>query len=185
MVFCPKSGGDIELVKKIFLNRGLLIGGCICCSMSILLALLMALWMRSREQQLGVVLFFVFCAVTMFVGGLLCMPRWYAYVQITDNQVKYKCAFKKAEYIPLSNYRYLYKADYFHRAIIPIGCRHVYVVLSTGKVSDYDLSHINQVAPSLSLIKMRYSKKIFDRLLECLNEKQKRKLLYAFENQNS
>lgn len=113
------------------------------------------------------------------------MPRWYAYVQITDNQVKYKCAFKKAEYIPLSNYRYLYKSDYFHRAIIPIGCRHVYVVLSTGKVSDYDLSHINQVAPSLSLIKMRYSKKIFDRLLECLNEKQKRKLLYAFENQNS
>lgn len=168
-------------MKKIFLNTGLLIGGCICCTVSILLALLMALWMGAKEQQTGVVLFFVFCAVAMFAGGLLCMPRWYAYVQITGNQVKYKRAFKKAEYIPLSDYRYLYKADYFHRTIVSVGYRPVYIVLSTGRVSNHDLSHINQVVPSLSFIKMRYSKKVFDRLLECLNEKQKQRLLSAFE----
>ena len=48
-----------------------------------------------------------------------------------------------------------------------------FIVLSKRKLSTKELDQINDVRPSADLIKIRYKKKTYQKLLEVLPEKQK------------
>lgn len=111
------------------------------------------------------------------------MPRWLVTITFGEEGIEYCAAFKKKTVKPYSSYPYVYRAWYRHGGMLPIGYDAVYIVISQGKLSSEELQHINQVGISDAVIKIRYSKNVYETLQEILPDKHRYRLENSFHNE--
>lgn len=172
---------------KIITNPLLLFSGLICViitsGMGFAFTILIyngTIHAASETDKIGCALILGFLGLAMIGAGLLCLPQWLVVITLTDTEVRYRAAFKKAVKKQYKNFPYVSKAWYKHRGLLPIGYNAYYIVLSEGRLSGDEQKHINQISISDSVIKIRYRKKVYEKLLEILPEKQKTQLIKSF-----
>ena len=113
----------------------------------------------------------------MLIGCMCAMPRWYAYIKLSNGSIEFKKAFHKKETIPYEKYNHIYKATYCHGRIIP------FIILSQKHIDEYALKHINLIPASREIIKIKYSKSMLDFLIKNLDKKRKAQLIIAFHKE--
>ena len=124
--------------------------------------------------------------VGIFMVGCFSLPTVYiatphrtcfVWLSISENGVEYRALLRRKKVRSFSEYPYWYHGKYFH------GYRYIdFIVLSNKRLSTKELWQINQVAPSADLLKIRYTPKTYQKLMEILPEKQKLQLRGAFPN---
>ena len=106
--------------------------------------------------------------------------KCYVVIKLTEDQIIYKPAFRKAQVMEYKYYPVIYKAHYYQG---PEGleiCKITFIVMTWRNLSEYQLTHINDVAGSKDVIKIKYSDKVFDQLCSVMPDKHVRKLKMAF-----
>ena len=175
--------------KKILLNRRLLIAGvgtCILyamiCWMFVALTSTGILRTKTEADKQSVILFFACLSVACIGCIFLALPRWSAYIRCRDDGIEWHTAFKKSTIVPYNCYHYFYVAYYIHATVSKkIGSCVYFIVMSQRPLSQWELTHINKIAPSVSVIKMRMNAHTLTSLEKALPKKQRRKLLLAIQ----
>ena len=170
-------------LKRIFLNKPLLIGGvCLCLILVVLCCLFIALFAMdiartaSASDKIGCIVFFAFGAFGSIIAMLLCLPRWYVYLRLTDRGILLKSAFHSPQIMKFESFRYIYEASYFHRGIFPIGYQVDFIVLSQVKLSNRLLKNINCVKNTSETIILKRNPTNIDFLLKNLPMSQRSRL---------
>ena len=128
-------------------------------------------------DKVGCIIIFIVIAFAIIGSEMLCMSRWYAYLEFDSKYIKFKRAFYKPRLVNYQYYRFVYIAEYMHKSILPIlKMRVMYIVLSSVRLSQYQLSHINNINSSVTTIKVMYTRKNCEYLCSVLNDKQIRSL---------
>lgn len=104
---------------------------------------------------------FIFAAVSA-------SPRWYTRITFLPEGVVVKTALRKPVEKPYKYYQYVYKAWYWHGSPIGVGKNVDYIVISHRRLRDKELANINQLAPDSDVLKIRYSSKIYQKLMDIL-----------------
>lgn len=175
---------------KIFAHPVLLFGGLMSEAFQLVICIITVILLEigfypanSKEDKIGCQVIFIIIALGVIVGTILCLPRWLVRIEFSEDAIVYHSAFTKAVKRSYNYYPYIYKAWYFHGGVIPIGYRAIYIVLSQKVLSPAELEHINQVAISDSVIKIRYSKRVYDKLLHVLPQKHLKQLKNCFSDE--
>ena len=92
----------------------------------------------------------------------------FAWLTFVPEGIEYHALFRRKKVRPYSDYPYWSHGRYLHVAVVVD-----FIVLSKRKLSTRELDQINDVRPSADLIKIRYKKKTYQKLLGILPEKQK------------
>ncbi len=120
---------------------------------------------------------------TMFVLLSLCIPlvisinpdRCVVWLTFTPENIEYHVLFRKKRLLSYSDYPYIMRGGYLH-VVYPVE----YIVLSNRRLKDEELHNINNVTPSAMLIRIRYSDKVFRKMVAVFPEKQSRILRSTF-----
>lgn len=164
---------------KIYSNKGLAIMGVLTTAIGVTAttyvsyALISA---KDSQSKKGVVYVFI----AFFIVGLIVWvsnwPQWFASIVLDENSITTKCGKEtyKESYL---KYPYVYLGDYYHR-----GLRPCFIVLAKNELSEYSLTGMNQVPISDKIIKIRYSKKTYETLMEILPEPHRSKVKDVVEN---
>ena len=157
---------------KKYLNPGLLFCGVFYCVLCCVLCGVMILITDTDNPEYAVIVtIWIALAALMVLAGVLCLPRWGAYVKIKDGNVIYKQPFGKKKIGSVNAFKYAYKAYYLH-----LGIKRYFIVISQHPLNKHQLSHINHIKTSAKLIKFKYSK----RNLRFLQKEVSPKLLSKF-----
>ncbi len=105
-------------------------------------------------EDLGTDIVILFSVMPLLVNivCLISLPKWFVIVEISENSITYKPAFKKKIKWQYSDFGYFYCAHYTYFS------KRNYIVFSKRRLSDYELSHINNVSVSDKLIKIKVRK---------------------------
>ena len=93
--------------------------------------------------------------------------RWCLMITFERDGVLYKPLFRKGTRIQYSNYPRIQYAYYMHGNMFA-AYKVNFFVFTNRRLSNEELTQINQVAPSSDLIKIRYTRKTYKKLLEAL-----------------
>lgn len=108
-------------------------------------------------------------------GWLLCAPKWYANIEFTQEGLIFRAPFRKTTLIPYKRI-HIYPASYIHVCVeVP------YIVFSTKILSNYELTHINNVPNTSEVIPIEYSRKHYEKLLKVLSPEGRAMLRAAFD----
>ena len=110
----------------------------------------------------------------MFTCTGLCMPvlfivnpdRYITWYRFSPEGISYHTIFRRKKLLPYSAFPYVMHGKYFHGAYW-----RDYIIFSNRRLKNSELEQINHVAPSTTLIKVRYSEKTCRKLLSVLPEK--------------
>ena len=140
---------------KKYLNPWLCFFGisyCILCC--VLCGVMILITDTSNPDYATIVCVWVILALLMVLAGVLCLPRWGAYIEISDGAVCYKQPFGKKKTSSISTYKYAYKAYYRN-----FGVKRNFIVISQHPLNQQQLTHINNVRTSKKLIKVKYNRR--------------------------
>ncbi len=93
--------------------------------------------------------------------------RWCLLLTFNENYLLYKPLFRKGKQIRYANYPCIRYAYYMHGNLLA-AYKVDYFILTNRRLSDDELSHINLVAPNEDLIKIRYTRKTYLKLISVL-----------------
>lgn len=102
--------------------------------------------------------------IAHLITCLLCMKRWFIIMVLTREGIEYYTLFRKPVKKTYNNFPYIYIAEYRHGTLIGIGNKMKFVVFSSRRLTDHERTHINMVAPTEDLLKIRYRKKRYEKL---------------------
>lgn len=105
-----------------------------------------------------IVIFFFCLFAFSIVIGLCALPKWRIIIEITEDGISYKPTFKKEINKKYSDFGYFYCASYSYYT------ERKYIVFSQRRLNDYELTHINNVAVSDKLIKIKVRKGLKEEL---------------------
>ena len=97
-------------------------------------------------------LFYAISYTVLVFGFLSLLPRWRIVVELNNEGISYKPTFKKNVVKKYSDFGYFYCASYTYYT------QKKYIVFSQRRLSDYELTHINNVPVSDKLIKIKVRK---------------------------
>ena len=106
---------------------------------------------------------------------LLAAPKWYANIEFTPEGLIHRAPFRKATLVPYRSL-HIYPAYYIH-VCVPVP----YIVFSTKILSNYELSHINNVPNTSEVIPIEYRRKTYEKLLNVLPREGRAMLRAAFD----
>ena len=98
--------------------------------------------------------------------------RYFVWYRFLPEELEYHTLFRRKRIIPYSTFPYIMHGKYYHG----IYWRD-YILFSDRRLNDTELNHINHVAPSVALVKVRYTKKTSDTLLDVLPSRYKPTIL--------
>lgn len=140
--------------SKIFIlpNLQLLIMGIILLIITVVPCIAMIIIEDSEEIQ-GL---FAFLSLAMIAAMLYSSPKYTLSIEIDlENQVVTRKAwFTKTSVKYISEYKYVYEADYYNRGIRP-----KYIIIATEPVDEIYLTNVNNLPLSENVIAMEYSEK--------------------------
>jgi len=102
---------------------------------------------------------FGFIELAMIAAILYSSPQYTLSITIDleDQTVTRKAWFTKTTVKHISEYKYVYEADYFH-----MGIRPKYIIIATEPVEEIYLTNVNNLPLSENAIAMEYSKERWD-----------------------
>ena len=148
----------------IYYNKTLFICGMIACFCCITLCCVFLFLLTDGFRK--IVLndtFFMFAAFLLLSFSMLIIAFYTgcnAHMIFTKDVIEYRQAFRKTEVHTYKEYPYVSKAFYPYYGI-PV----YYMVLSNRRLRDAELCQINNVRVGPGMIKIRYNKKNYERLL--------------------
>lgn len=125
--------------------------------------------------QKGIDIQCVVLGVGWIVGCMLCAPKWYANIEFAPEGLIHRAPFRKATLVPYRSL-HIYPAYYIH-VCVPVP----YIVFSTKILSNYELSHINNVPNTSEVIPIEYRRKTYEKLLNVLPREGRAMLRAAFD----
>lgn len=131
---------------------------------------------------------FVFFAIFLFFGVILCLPRWLMILTLDEKEITFRGDYFKPYTKSYNQFPYVYIATYRHGSLIGLGVKVRYIVISQIKLTEYELTHINRVFDREKIFKIRYSKKKYDALLNVLPKSHKERLetaMWKYENSDN
>ena len=124
----------------------------------------------------SVVVFFLYAYVKSTVWLLLWLHlpivvvldpyRYVVWHRFEEEGIERHTLFRKKIILPYTNFPYLLLGKYLHGAFW-----RYYLIFTDRKMSEYELSHINHVAPTDRIIKVQYSRKTYCVLKDVLPPK--------------
>ncbi len=108
-------------------------------------------------------------AMILFMVIVMCCitPRWFLLITFDENGVTYRPLFRKGIQMKYSDYPRIQYAYYMHGNGVAAYKVHFFV-LTDRRLSYAESSHINDVAPAQNLIKIRYTRKTYQKLISVL-----------------
>jgi hypothetical protein len=115
------------------------------------------------------------CRVLAIVG-ILVLPilfiiypeRYFVWYRFTLDGFYYNTVFRRKKLLSYNAFPYVMHGRYMHGVYW-----RDYIIFSNRRLTDAELNHINHVSPSALLLKIRYSEKVYQKLLNMLPRKQK------------
>ena len=157
---------------KMYTNSGLAVGSIFLTLLIIGGLLLVNYWGNGMKE---VKIYCVVIGGLWFVGCLLCAPKWYANIEFTQEGLIFRAPFRKTALIPYKRI-HIYPASYNHVCVeVP------YIVFSTKIMSNYELTHINNVPNTSEVIPIEYRRKTYEKLLKVLPPEGRAMLRAAFD----
>lgn len=121
---------------------------------------------------------FIFAIVYIFsviLIGYITLPKVAQKVTFTVSGFECKSAFKKPIKIPFTDLTYIYHGYYTN------GFQYNYIVFSSHPLDEYSLSMVNRLQPSDSFLKVRYTKRNYDGIMNLLPVSMKHDLQNVFQ----
>lgn len=170
---CTKDDGKMKnIIKKplsIIADPGLAMMGLIYAIVFLGLSIGQILYyLLTGEDIIGVLSVFGTIGIVIALSIYLMIPQWYVKITFLPNGVQIKPARKMPTERPYKYYQYVYKAYYWHGSPIGIGTNVYYMVISHRRLKDEELCNINQLASSTDVIKIKYSPKAYQTLMDTL-----------------
>ncbi len=105
-------------------------------------------------NDLDIISAFIVFSMDMLISCsfLFLLPKWRIVVELNNEGICYKPTFKKKVVKKYSDFGYFYCASYTYYT------QKKYIVFSQRRLSDYELTHINNVPVSDKLIKIKVRK---------------------------
>ena len=94
-------------------------------------------------------------------------PRWCLLITFDEEGVTYRPLFRKGVRMKYSDYPRIQYAYYMHGNGV-VAYKVHFFVLTDRRLSSDESSHINDVAPAQNLIKIRYTRKTYQKLVAAL-----------------
>lgn len=108
----------------------------------------------------------------LFTAAIICFillaKQMCVRITFSEESVTIHPFFSKPMQKSYKHYQYVYKACYWHGSPIGIGIIKNYIVISHRRLNDAELCNINQVAGSTDIIKIKYSPKTYQTLMDTL-----------------
>ena len=140
-----------------------------------------AFWTSEADKIAGELTFFVLILTPISIS-LFWDTRWANVLVLSPEKIELRSCFKKPITYEYQEFPYIYRASYRHNlAGAPdIGPVIVYLVLSRRRLSSFEKTHINQVTSPTDVIKIKFSKKRYQALLEYMPPKLSREVARTF-----
>lgn len=121
-------------------------------------------------------------ALTPISISLFRDTRWANILVLSPEKIELRSCFKKPITYEYQEFPYIYRASYRHclAGTPDVGPVIVYLVLSRLRLSSFENMHINQVTSPTDVIKIKFSKKRYQALLEYMPPKLSREVARAF-----
>lgn len=132
--------------------------------------------LRGRNDELGVAILFGILAAAIILIAVFVSPQWFVWLEFLPTGIRIKPAWKKAVERPYKYYAYVNRAGYWHGTPVGIGKTVDYIVFSHRRLKDEELYAINRIASSEKVIKIQYTPKTYQRLMELLPTEMRYKL---------
>ena len=156
----------------IYYNKTLFIGCMIACFCGIVpwavILFLQTDCFRKIVLNQGVIINFCFLLLAFSMPILFLYTGCNAHMVFTKDGIEYRQIFRKTEVHTYKEYPYVNKAFYPYYGI-PV----YYMVLSNRRLRDAELCQINNVRVGPGMIKIRYNKKNYERLLSIVPSRTK------------
>ena len=170
-----KNGKNDNL--RLFTNRVLAIGSIpltLIANVPLHLMLYFGNWASEGDRIAGTIVGVV-VTIGWIVGCMLSAPKWYANIEFTPEGLIHRAPFRKTTLVPYRSL-HIYPAYYIH-VCVPVP----YIVFSTKILSNYELSHINNVPNTSEVIPIEYRRKTYEKLLNVLPPDGRAMLRAAFD----
>ncbi len=118
---------------------------------------------RAYIRALGIIV----CTIILLCC-ILESKKYFATIHFTKDGIELHTALKKPTFATYKQYRNVTYASYWHGSPVGIGSTKWFIVISERKLSKYELEHINQIPVSSNVLKIEYSKKRREQLMEIL-----------------
>lgn len=99
----------------------------------------------------------------------------FVWLNLSEHGIEYCALFRRKKVRSYSEYPYWSRGRYLHIAVVV-----EFIVISKRKLNTRELYQINQVMPSADLIKIRYTKKTYQKLMKILPKEQQLQLQKIF-----
>lgn len=124
--------------------------------------------MQTTTECIQIRILGIIVCTIMLICWLFESKKFFATIHITKDGIEFHTAFKKPILKTYKQYRNVVYASYWHGSPIGIGSIKWFIVISERKLSKYELEHINQIPVSSNVLKIEYSKKRREKLMEIL-----------------
>ncbi len=140
-----------------------------------------AFWTSEADKIAGELTFFVLILTPISIS-LFWDTRWANVLVLSPEKIELRSCFKKPVMYEYQEFPYIYRASYRHclAGAPDVGPVIVYLVLSRRRLSSFEKTHINQVTSPTDVIKIKFSKKRFQILLENMPPKLSREVARTF-----
>lgn len=105
---------------------------------------------------------------TLLGGVLLAIvassPRFLCTITLSETAITVWVPFRKKETFSYKQFRYIYCGGYFHGNIAGVGQNVWYMVIAQRHLSSNELNQINHVSNSGEVVKIRYTRKNYEKL---------------------
>lgn len=132
-------------------DRQLFVMG-ICYWICMIAACIVGATIGFQSNEIAVLIFFLLMTLAVNVISLCALPKWRIIIELDNESISYKPTFKKKVIKKYSDFGYFYCASYTYYT------QKKYIVFSQRRLSDYELTHINNVPVSDKLIKIKVRK---------------------------
>ena len=123
---------------------------------------------ESRYDQLFMQIFALLISSVLFVLCIYKSKVFFATIHFTKDGIEFHTALKKPVFTTYQQCQNVAYASYWHGSPVGVGALKWFIVISERKLSKYELEHINQIPVSSNVLKIEYSKKRREKLMEIL-----------------
>ena len=138
-------------------------------------AMLLTMFVFAREETtkslsdlIGIRIICGVLLVSTLAAIVVAAPRYLCTITLTETSIAVWVPFHKKETFSYKQFRNIYCGGYFHGNIAGVGRNIWYIVIAQRHLSSNELNQINLVSNSKEVVKIRYTRRIHEKLLEIL-----------------
>lgn len=137
-------------------------------------------FVENQKDVIGIRIVMSSLYVVIIIIMVFLSPQAFSRVIFTEKGILFKGLFRKGILYPYKKYRYVYLGQYFHGNMFGQGAVVKFIIFSQLNIATKYLYEANIIENSADIIKIRYSRKRYERIYTVVPELQKKKLKATF-----